>query len=104
MVFQCFQALKLYGREPEQLEAVNGMFQLVLAEYHLSDIRRAFAYYLSVSSEMPTPADICNIIRRGNKPPLERSVYVSISKKPPCERDTYEWSYMREYEAFLIHG
>jgi hypothetical protein len=104
LVFQCFQSLRTYGKEPEQLGAVNGMFQMVLAEYPYDKIKGAFSYFLRHNNEMPTPADIVNIIERGGKPPLERSVYVSIQKKPKDERSSDEWAYCREYENFILTG
>lgn len=104
LVFQCFQGLKTYGKEPEQLESVNGMFQLVLADYPIEKIRQAFAFYLRRNSEMPAPADIAQIIDRGNKPPFEKAVYVSISRKSAEHRTSEEWAYMRDYEAFIVSG
>lgn len=104
LVFQCFQGLKTYGKEPEQLESVNGMFQLVLADYPIEKIRNAFAFYLRHNSEMPAPADIAQIIERGNKPPFEKSVYVAIGKKSPEHRTSEEWAYMRDYEKFIVSG
>jgi hypothetical protein len=104
MVYQCFQSLKLYGKEPEAFEAVVAMMNLVLAEYPMAKIREAFAFYLKHNNELPAPADIANIIERGNKPPFDRAVYISISKKHPEDRDSGEWCYMREYEQFQITG
>ena len=102
MLFQCFQGLKLYGKEPEALEALVGMFQLVLHDYPMDQIRRAFALHLKRSNEMPAPADIANIIERGGKPPFERAVYVNFSRKPPEDRTPDEWAYMRGYENYAI--
>lgn len=96
--------MKLYGKEPEQLRSMAGLFQFALADYEAEKIMKAFAYHLQISSEMPTPADIVNIMRRGNRPPLDRSVYVRLSKKDPYDRDREDWDYIREYEEFMIHG
>ena len=104
MLFQCFQSLKLYGKEPEAFEGTVAMFQMILADYPIQKIREAFKFYLKTHNEMPAPADIANIIARGNKPPLDRVVYVSISKKQPEDRSHEEWEYMREFEAFAIRG
>lgn len=101
---QCFDTMKLFGKEPEQMESAGALFKLVLSDFPIDKIGEAFAYHLGHSAEMPTPADIVNIIRRGNKPPFERAVYVSISKKEPWDRSRDEWAYMREYEEFQIHG
>ena len=102
MLFQCFQSLKLYGREPEALEALVSMFQMVLHDYNMDQIRQAFALHLKRSNEMPTPADIAGIIDRGGKPPLERAVYVAIGKRDAARRTSEEWAYMRDYEAYAI--
>lgn len=104
ILYQCFQSLKLYGKEPEALEATVATFNLVLADYEFSRIKDAFAFYLRSNTEMPAPADIANIIERGNKPPFDKAVYVSISKKSGEERTREEWQYMREYERFMVTG
>ena len=102
MLFQCFQTLKLYGKEPEALEAAADIFQMVLADFTMDQIRRAFVLHLKRSNEMPAPADIANIIERGNKPPFERAVYVSLSRKAAEQRTSDEWEYMRDYEAYAV--
>ena len=101
---QCFDGLKVYGKEPEQMRSTNAMFQLVLADYAIDKIREAFIFYLKFNSEMPAPADIAQIIERGNKPPFDKAVYVSISKKYGEDRSREEWQYMREYERFITSG
>ena len=102
MLFQCFQSLKLYGREPEALEALVSMFQMVLRDFTIDQIRQAFTLHLKRSNEMPAPADIASIIERGGKPPFERAVYVSLSRKAAEQRTSDEWTYMSEYEAYVI--
>lgn len=102
MLQQCFQTLRLYGKEPEALESVVAMFRLVLADYPVEKIIAGFGAWLKRSNEMPTPADIASIIDRGGKPPLERVVYVSLSRKAAEQRTSDEWAYMREYEAYAI--
>lgn len=97
-------ALKTYGKEPEQLEAATKMFLFVLADYPVQKIIDAMAYYAKHNSDFPAPADIANIIERGNKPPFDRSIYVSLSKKEPEDRTSDEWAYMREYERYQIKG
>lgn len=104
MLFQCFQSLKLYGKEPEAFESVVAMFNLVLSDYPFKEIEKAFAFYLKHNNELPTPADIANIIERGGKPAFDKSVYVSICKKDPEKRDSDDWKYMRDYERFMISG
>ena len=86
------------------LEATNAMFQLVLADYTPEQVREAFAVYLKRNNEMPAPSDIATIIDRGGKPPLDRSVYVSIAKKDGADRTADDWAYLRDYEKFAKHG
>jgi hypothetical protein len=108
LLLQCYDALKVYGKEPEQLKSVNAMFQLVLADYPMDKIREAFIFYMRHYSEMPTPGDIAQIIMRGgNKPPFERSVYVRLSQKRkefPEDMTREEWAYLNDYEKFVISG
>lgn len=104
MLYQCFQTLKLYGKEPEALESCVAMFNMVLADYSYDEIKSAMQFYLKHNNEMPAPADIANIIERGNAPPFDKAVYVSISKKHGEDRTGSEWAYMRDYEQFMITG
>lgn len=99
-----FDALKTYGKEPEQLESVKKLMHFALADYPWEKIRDALAYYFKHNSEFPAPADIVQIIERGNKPPFDKAVYTTISKKHPADRTSDEWAYMREYESWVLHG
>ncbi len=100
----CFSTLKTYGKEPEQMDAANKMFQFILADYPIDKISEAFKYYFSTNSEMPTPADIVGIIKRGKKPPLDKSVYIALSKKEEHQRSFEEDDYIREYEQLHCIG
>lgn len=104
MLRQCFDGLKLYGKQGASLENTMGLFQMVLGDYPMDKIRKAFAFYLRTGSEMPTPADIATIIERGNKPAFDKQVYGMICKKSGCDRTEAEWQYKREYESFMING
>ena len=97
-------ALKTYGKQPEQMESVTKLFMFALADYPTQKIIDAMSYYVRNYTDFPAPADIVQIIERGNKPPLDRSVYVSISKKHPDQRTSEEWEYMRDYERFQLEG
>ena len=102
MLSQCFQTLRVYGKQAEALESVTAMFRLVLADYSIEAITGAFRVWLKRNNEMPTPADIAGIIDRNGKPPLERAVYVAIGKRDPATRTPEEWAYMKAYEAYAI--
>ncbi len=100
----CFDTLKLYGKEPEQIASVNKMFQFILADYPIDKIVSAFKFYFAHNSEMPTPADIAGIIKRGNKPPLDKTVYMALTKKKEHTRSNEEDKYINEYEKFHLSG
>ena len=104
MLTQCFQALNLFGKQPEQLAAAIPLFQMVLADYPIERIQRAFTGWLQTHSSFPAPADIVSLIERGGKPPLDRAVYVSISRKPGDQRTSADWEYMRDYEKSMMEG
>lgn len=97
-------ALKTYGKQPEQMESVTKLFMFALADYPVEKIVEAMAYYVRNYTDFPSPADIVQIIERGNKPPFDRAVYTTISKKHPADRSSDEWAYMRSYERFMIDG
>lgn len=115
MLAQCFDGLKLYGKEPEQLENTVKLFRLALADFDIEKIQSAFVTHLQRSSEMPTPADIVTLIRRGNRPPFNQAVYVALAQKRERTKFTEggrvhdcltidEGNYMREYEEFQLNG
>lgn len=115
MLMQCFDGLKLYGKEPEQLENTVKLFRLVLADFDAEKIQSAFVTHLQRSSEMPTPADIVQLIRRENKPAFNQAFYVALAQKRERTHFTHggkvhdcltieEGQYMRDYEEFQIHG
>lgn len=103
-LFQCFDAMKVYGKEPEQMENLNSVFQIALADYSFAEIRSAFVHYIKNHPDLPAPADIVSLIERKNRPPLDRAVYVQIGKKPGERRTVEEWQYMDDYEHFQLNG
>jgi hypothetical protein len=104
MLTQCFKSQKVYGRDPDALEACIEMHMMVLADFPIADIERAFILHLRRSAEMPTPSDIASLIERRGKPPLERSVYISISRKDGADLTPDDWQYLRDYEHFAKTG
>lgn len=104
VLLMAFDALATYGKEPEQLDSVKKLMQFVLADFTIQQIREAFAYYFKNNNGFPEPADIAQIIIRGNKPPFDKAVYVNICRKPPENRDSDEWEYIRDYERFMLRG
>lgn len=104
MLMQCFDGLKVYGKTPEQLENTTALFMLVLGEFSGDQITEAFKLYISRSAEIPTPADIVGIIRRGNKPPFSQAVYIRLEKKGHDARTFAEDAYMKDYEQYQVEG
>lgn len=100
----CFDIFPLYGRDPGAVGNIRRGFGLVLYDYPIEKIRDAFKLHLKRSKDFPVPADIANIIERNGKPPFERAVYVSISRKSAEDRSSDEWAYMRDYERYQVEG
>ena len=80
MLHKCFDTLKLYGREPESLDAVQSMFAFVLGCYPIALIEKGFCEYIGRNDEMPTPANIRNIIDPPPPTP-DWAAYVGIRQK-----------------------
>lgn len=104
MIGSLFESQRVFGKEPEQVDALIGVFIMALADYPFPAIDKAMRLWVKRSAEMPTPFDIVNLIERDGKPPLERAVYVSISKKDGVDRTAEEWQYMRDYERYQLTG
>lgn len=105
----------MYGKNPEQLTNTVKLFRLVLADFTIEQINKAFVTHLQRSNEMPTPSEIVGLIQRDGRPPLDKSVYVALVQKR--ERTTMKYSYgtyddltneekeyISEYEKFNIKG
>lgn len=75
MLTDCFDTMKLYGKEPEQLGALCRVFKRVLGEYPWYLIECGFEDYLKRNDEMPTPADIVNLI----DPPLVKKKFSPVA-------------------------
>lgn len=67
LVAACYEALNVYGKSPEQLEASIMLMQMTLGRFDYEKVRDAFSKYLQYGATMPTPADIIKII----EPPVE---------------------------------
>lgn len=75
LVTTCYEALNVYGKTPEQLEAIIAIFQMDLEDYEYSVVRQAFKVYRKTNSTMPTPADIIKII----EPPKEKKEWCKVT-------------------------
>ncbi len=64
-LINCYLALNVYGKTPEDLPAIYKVFDLVLEGIQTDIIELAFIQWLRESRDMPAPADIyklCKII------------------------------------------
>lgn len=64
LVTACYEGLNVYGKSPEQLEAVIMLMQMTLGEYTYPIVRRGFERHLKESATMPTPHDIIKLIKK----------------------------------------
>jgi len=58
LITTTYQALRTYGKTPEELEALIMFMQMTLADKSYEDIRAAFMQHIKESPEVPTPSDI----------------------------------------------
>jgi hypothetical protein len=82
LVTTCYEALNVYGKTPEQLEAIIAIFQMDLEDYEYAVVRQAFKIYRKTNSTMPTPADIIKII----DPPKEERKWCGATYIQLCKR------------------
>lgn len=99
---QCFDALALWGKQPESLPNTIKTFYMVLEDCPTDKIIQAFKFYLRHNEDFPTPAAIYKIIQRGNKPDFDKQLYGAILKKSGSDRTPDEWQYKRDYERFQM--
>lgn len=58
--------MNIYGKTPEQLEAIIMLMQMTLNDYPYGSIRRGFERHIKESAVMPTPHDIINAIKKND--------------------------------------
>lgn len=116
MIALCYETLNVYGKKPEQLEAVVKLFSIVLADQSIGDVRQAFVAYLRNHRDMPTPSDIIGYIRRQGHAPFDRSIYIALCQKREStswKHGTHPWErgdgltdaesrYIADYERFEV--
>lgn len=104
LLAECFEVFPTYGRTPQSAASVGAMFLRTLEDFEIGKIVEAFKFHSKNNTQFPVPADIANIIRRGNRPPFSNAVYIAIQKKPPEDRDRDDWAYLRGYEEYMKSG
>lgn len=68
LLVQCFKVLDTYGKPQEYMRDIVPIFIDTLGEYKIEDIRHAFREYLKIGRVMPKPADIVELLPKGNAP------------------------------------
>ena len=98
LLLVCFDTLDTFGKEPEQLKNIQKLFEMMLGDYEIGKVERAFIAYMRRGTAMPKPADIINILDP-EEPELSKEMYISLQKKDPEYRTSEEWAFIRKYES-----
>jgi hypothetical protein len=78
----CFDTLKTYGKTYDQMDSISSLFKMVLKKYSYQQIESAFVKYLTIKTEMPTPADIVAIIDPATQPKKwSATAFIDIKKR-----------------------
>lgn len=98
MLHEVFLGQKGYGEKPEDADIRDRYFQRKLGRFTFDQVLEAMDRYTDVKSDIPSPADIIQILDPEPEP-LSNSMYVRICKK---ERESYlsadEKAYKNEFE------
>lgn len=103
-----YGAQKTYGKTPEQMEKLAQMIVYAFSDKPAQDVREALAKMALYSSELPTVAELAQVIYRKGKPPFDKTVYLGLARK----RDngdgmllsSDDWAYLRDYENYMKSG
>lgn len=80
LLYQTYACQRTYGEKAERIQDREAMFQLVLADFTISEINAAFMEHIRRCPDLPTPSDIYNILNP--KPaPLCRTVYIGLRQR-----------------------
>lgn len=96
---QTYALLKKYGEAADTTEMRDAGFQMMLGDYDIETVTKAFRTYLKTNKEIPTPADIIEIIDPSVKP-LDRAFYSELLKRRAKGEylTSTEWAYVHRYE------
>lgn len=98
MLLSCFAVQKMYGRAPENLEAINQIFHRLLADHPGNLVIKAFETWMRTNQEFPTPADIIGLVERRGGSVIGKEVYIAKQKLDPELRTPDDWKTIRDYE------
>lgn len=96
---QTYAMLKKFGEAADVTAMRDAGFQMVLADYTIAQIAKAFKTYLLTNKEIPTPADIVAIIDPKTQP-LSGMIYKELidRRKKGNWLTSDEWQYIHAYE------
>lgn len=92
--------LKKYGEAADTTAIREAGFQWVLEDYPIDQITQALKQYLRTGKEIPTPADIVEILDPGINPlcPKVYQRFLNLSKENKFNLTKDEWKYIEQYE------
>lgn len=104
-----FDVQKLYGKNVGQLGSMVELFSWVLAAYPAEKVINGIGAYLRAKSDLPTPADIKQII--DPEPPKwvpDKQLYYKLQQilkeQGPFGLDTEEVEYCKKYEDYMLRA
>jgi len=63
MLGVCFESQKTYGQDASKIESLVKIFDFILTDYDIEDIRQAFMNHLQNKTDFPTPACIMELLK-----------------------------------------
>lgn len=106
VIGRVFDLQKQYGKTTSQLETIVDGFLWALAGYSVEQVTDGFRKYISRKSDMPTPADIINIIDPIKEPwRPDKSYYIKLQeifkREGPYGLGQDEIDYIYAYEDYM---
>ena len=102
LLCQCYASQTPYGDKAQMMALRDQMFQLVLADCTIEEIRKAFIMHIARSPNLPTPHDIVALIDPTMQP-LSQAMYIKLTKKQipgnPYSLTESEKRYIERFEA-----
>lgn len=109
VIGRVFDLQKQYGKTTDQLENIVAGFCWALAAYPVELVVEGFKQYITIKSDLPTPADIRQII--DPIPPQwvpDKPYYISLKKifaeQGPFGLADDEMEYIKKYEEYMLHA
>jgi len=74
---------KKYGEQADYAKVRDAAFQKALGRFCFDDVEHAFERYTSRKNDIPSPADILNILEP-LQPIFDKAMFVAIKQKSKC--------------------